>query len=409
MKSSEFQFYLFKMDVDQNNGEVLLPIGLIRINTSSKILSNLLDSISWPLEAPAELWEQIIRCKSKWRDRLGHQPYLELYEDKDKLMHEMQAIDNGIKEDDRQLIRKPMNIYCNSRKEHGLKVLSAFIGKQMKPNTIAKILGVERQMVYRINRVIKRQLKLPKNRTISIDKQKENNKQNLLILIEDFCSLNKHTFYKAEDVKKHIEESKETAEWPSLSSIKRYMKNDLLLTFKKVNVRFKEKWSSSDVVIKTKFMWIFNNIFGQIRKPWYIDEFNISNSSIKTYNWTTKGKQNYWLSAKRGGKINCIAAVTSEKPVHIHMQEESIKMNNFATFIWETIAKLEALEKEEGSTYVLVFDNAAIHVGNRIDEVLKTHERTAITLPPYTPEWSIVEVVINIIKRSLDYDIKKTK
>ena len=190
-------------------------------------------------------------------------------------------------------MRKTINIYQNSRQEHGFKVLSTFTGKQMKPSALARILGVERQMMYRIKREIKRRLRNPKIDPTWLKSKNEIDKQYLLMLIEDFCSANKHIFYKAEDVKKHVEEFKGNVAGPSLSSIKRYMKNDLSLTFKKVNVRFKEKWSSSDMMMKTKYAWIFNNIFDQVRKPCYIDEFNVSNSSIKTYSWTKRGEQNY--------------------------------------------------------------------------------------------------------------------
>ena len=101
------------------------------------------------------------------------------------------------------------------------------------------------------------------------------------------------------------------------------MKNDLSLTFKKVNVRFKEKWSSGDMMMKTKYVWIFNNIFDQVRKPCYIDEFNVSNSSIKTYSWTKRGEQNYWLSWKRGGKNQLYCCCNKREACeYLHAKEE---------------------------------------------------------------------------------------
>ena len=56
----------------------------------------------------------------------------------------------------------------------------------------------------------------------------------------------------------------------------------------------------------------------------YIDEFNISSTSIKTYNWSVRGCQDYWFADKKSSKLNCIIAVSADGPVDIFIQEDSI-------------------------------------------------------------------------------------
>ena len=80
---------------------------------------------------------------------------------------------------------------------------------------------------------------------------------------------------------------------PSLSTIKRWMKIDLQLSFKKINVRFKNSWTPEDQLSKLKYKWIYFWLIREKHIIIYMDEFNSSDSSIKYYSWTTKGQQKY--------------------------------------------------------------------------------------------------------------------
>ena len=141
----------------------------------------------------------------------------------------------------------------------------------------------------------------------------------------------------------------------------------------------------------------------------YIDEFNISSTSIKTYNWSVRGCQDYWFADKKSNKLNCIIAVSADGPVDIFIQEDSIKAENFSSFVEGIVQKLRSSENDADSETVLVYDNASIHISKLVQKTIDRIRWAVVTLPPYTPEWNDSEVVINIIKRKLDSDIKQNK
>ena len=56
------------------------------------------------------------------------------------------------------------------------------------------------------------------------------------------------SFYTASDVRRCLCSSKTIGKTPSLTTIRNWMKADLKLAFKKVNLRFKTKWSPADLI-----------------------------------------------------------------------------------------------------------------------------------------------------------------
>ena len=181
------------------------------------------------------------------------------------------------------------------------------------------------------------------------------------------------------------------------------------MAFKKVNLRFKPAWTAHNLLLKLKFLWIFRFIIERKHYVLYIDEFNISDASFKSFNWSQRGNQDYWFSNRKLIKHNCIIAVSNNGPKNIHMQASSINAENFVSFVNETIDKLNLENKNTKMNVVLIFDNAPIHTAGIVEKSISKANWWALTLPPYTPEWNDAEPVINIIKQKLDRDLKCRK
>ena len=195
---------------------------------------------------------------------------------------------------------------------------------------------------------------------------------------------------------------------PSLSTIRRWMKTNLQLSFKKVNIRFKQLLTSEDQVTKLKYLWVYLWLVRENYHIVYIDEFNVSDSTIKLYNWTIKGKSNYWFGNRKQNKLNWIIAISNEGPHNIHVHEESTTATAFALFVKETIKTLQSRGRTN-LKIVLIFDNASVNVAKNVDEAIQKWKCLAVTLPPYTPEWNNSEMAINIIKRKIDGELKRNK
>ena len=278
-----------------------------------------------------------------------------------------------------------------------------------KPRRIASRLGISRDKVYNLRRELKRKAKSNETQTLRMTDQQEIRKAAAIEFIKDFIREHAHRFYTASDVRRCLLDSEVIDKIPSLTTIRNWMKTHLKLAFKKVNLRFKAKWSTADLIVKLKYLWIFRSLKDRGCNIVYIDEFNISSTSIKTYNWSVRGCQDYWFADKKSNKLNCIIAVSADGPVDIFIQEDSIKAENFSSFVEGIVQKLRSSENDADSEIVLVYDNASIHISKLVQKTIDRIRWAVVTLPPYTPEWNDSEVVINIIKRKLDSDIKQNK
>ena len=87
------------------------------------------------------------------------------------------------------------------------------------------------------------------------------------------------------------------------------------------------------------------------------------------------------------------------------MQVKEFTTLTFISFISETILKLQKENNDQKTSYVLIFDNAKIHIGKLVDKTLLNFKIAALTLPAYTPEWNLAELAINFIKSRLNRNL----
>ena len=290
-----------------------------------------------------------------------------------------------------------------------IKVSINAIRTCQKPRLITSTLSISRELVYSLRRELRRKARVNKGLVQQLPSNQNICKAAALEIISEFCKENMHRFYTASDVK-HKLESLSMFDWsPSLPTIRRWMNQDLRLSFKKVNIRFKKSWTPEDTIIKLKFLWIFCWLVKENYHLVYMDQFHIQDSTIKTYNWSIRGKQNYWFGNKKGNKLNWVVAISEYGPYNINIQNDSMNADAFSLFIEETIEKMRRKSEDLNPKICLVFDNASINVGKKVNNMILKWDWGAITIPPYTPEWDPSEIVINLIRQRLDRDLKQHK
>ena len=162
-----------------------------------------------------------------------------------------------------------------------------------------------------------------------------------------------------------------------MCSIRNWMKSDFMLSFKKVNIRFKPTWTSEDLIAKLKYLWILRFLSINNYHITYMDEFGICDSSIKQYNWSPRGVQNYWFGQKKANRFNWIIGVSNSGRTNIHIQKDPIDSAAFASFVTDTYEKLRNVNEIPDNRIVFVFDNASIHKSSkrsdREDKLMSSH------------------------------------
>ena len=363
-----------KEEADSRDPQLM---GYIKVKNGGDKLAQTLESLNWPLLQPSQICQRILQ---NFYEESMHTDSID-----ESQFDEMVA---------RHTISSPS---CGQTTVYKQEVI--------RPRLLAQKLGVSRESIYTINREIRRQLK--RGRHIHFEEPANNNTDKDVILssIFSYCETNKHVFYTCNDVKDHLQRSTRIRKLPSTTTIARYLKNNIGLSFKKVNIRSTSLWSNSDVITKLKYSWIYHNLCSRGYMITYIDEFNISDTSIKKYSWTRRGSQNYWFGPRRLKKINWIIVVCEAKPVHIMTTNENIDSSTFWKFLTEASAKVKEEIGSDNRRHAFVFNNAPIHGANYVRNKIQSLKQLAVALPPYTPEWNPVELTIKIIKSRLDWSI----
>ena len=75
----------------------------------------------------------------------------------------------------------------------------------------------------------------------------------------------------------------------------------------------------------------------------FIDEYNVSESDMRLYNWSLKGREDYLINQPRRQSLHIIAAVTDEQLLCCEVITETIKAENFLAFLSEVKTVIEQL------------------------------------------------------------------
>ena len=264
--------------------EIVKSGGLFRVDGTRVKLTKLMETVDWLINQLNEIVEELFEYFSHQHHAFQREKLAKYEEETNYFMidwYEMKDESRPEEELEPSSAAKVRSLLPNA-----LRRIPC-----MKPRTLATKLGTSRDRIYSIKREIKKQLHSKRNRFPKILKQVKFDKQTMLDTIASFWNKKKHYFFWTNDVKKHLEDTIKPYQTPSISTIRRWVKRDLNMWFKKVNIRFRECWTSEDLINKMKFLWICRSFISDSIKPVFWDKFNISNCTSKQYTWTKKGSQ----------------------------------------------------------------------------------------------------------------------
>lgn len=128
----------------------------------------------------------------------------------------------------------------------------------------------------------------------------------------------------------------------------------------------------------------------------FLDESGAHLAMTRLYGRTFGGSRLRWPTPyHRGNKFSLISAISTEKVVASLYFEESIEGELFSGFVEHCLCKtLEPRHK-------LIMDNVAFHKVKRAEELIKATGAEIIYLPPYSPDYSPIELMWSKIKSVL--------
>jgi hypothetical protein len=133
----------------------------------------------------------------------------------------------------------------------------------------------------------------------------------------------------------------------------------------------------------------------------YIDEASFSPQGISTYTWQKKGDRTKLLRSP-DRDINTIAAWICKKKYAFMLKKGSTQENHMIRFfelLDDMLVDWFGVDYRKSTIFVL--DNACVHTSSKVINYIAQKDLSAITLPPYTPEFNPIERVFHNVKKRL--------
>ena len=127
-----------------------------------------------------------------------------------------------------------------------------------------------------------------------------------------------------------------------------------------------------------------------------LDESGFSLSLYQHYGWATRGKRVVEaVPVNRGKNLSVLGALDQEGMLAIRHKEGAIKREDVEDFL-----KQDVLPRLLPGS-VLVLDNARIHQGKAIEQIVADAGCQLLYLPPYSPDFSPIELAWAWIKAAV--------
>ena len=126
----------------------------------------------------------------------------------------------------------------------------------------------------------------------------------------------------------------------------------------------------------------------------FLDEMGISLALCLMYGWGEKGQDLIaQVASKRGKNLSVIGAFDNLGMICTQSQLGAMKRTDFERFLSEELLT----QLTPGS--VLILDNASIHRGGKIAELVEKAGCRLLYLPPYSPDYNPIELAWGYVKR----------
>ena len=210
---------------------------------------------------------------------------------------------------------------------------------------------------------------------------------------------NSNNAYDAKEVSDYVNNSLNTT-YP-VYFIRNIMKNELKLSFKRVNPRpnriniEKLKWTRLLFIVNFCKAITANTLIVNI------DEASINRHITKNYSWTIKGKQWEALNTPFTGSTSICMAICSNGSWICLLTNQTFNSNRFLVFFEYLEDWLKCNKYFNYEEILLIMDNCSIHKTEAIKNKINNKDIKLMYLPPYTPQWAPIEDCFALIKNKL--------
>ena len=133
----------------------------------------------------------------------------------------------------------------------------------------------------------------------------------------------------------------------------------------------------------------------------FIDEFSLSDRSLKFFGWSEKGKSGYVNSILDSFSMSFFVAFSADRFYGIMGVEGTGNSQKFIHFLSKVLKERMKLSLEEERNLVIVLDNSSIHKTLEVSKFVVGSNIRMLTIPPYEPSLNPVEKFILAVKSKI--------
>lgn len=231
-------------------------------------------------------------------------------------------------------------------------------------------------------------------------------------LVEDiskFWKTNEAKCYTVQEIREHLKQRHPDEVIPSITTVRRYLRNALGLSYKRVSWRPLK--TSTGCFVNDRLMYI--KFIQEAEKEGcvviQIDEFSVNRNSYPSMWWSKKRQSGYSFQEMANESFSNIAAISSSWIEWLAVSKSRTNGDVFCAFLKKLISEIKRKYDIEREKVILTWDGARYHLMDKVKTLLVAEGIMMVQTVAYTPEFSPVELFINWVKNKIRKRIRKFK
>ena len=209
--------------------------------------------------------------------------------------------------------------------------------------------------------------------------------QQQLFAIQELVDLHRGNAIKLASVRAHLIRNFPNSKIPCLSTIGRYMKSKLKLSYKTLEKKHPTSTKPENWRKFFESAWVQSTLEKQGVELIYIDEFSINTRHLKYKGWSRIGHKGYISVNLEEFSMSFIWALSRERVYGIMGCPGSIDhtvVRHFIKLMWAYRSKIPT---SANMPFAIVFDNAFVHACSPMVEFYEKSNLKVVSIRPYSP------------------------
>ena len=185
------------------------------------------------------------------------------------------------------------------------------------------------------------------------------------------------------------------------STISRCLNKELGYTFGKLEKKAKPSLTETSIRRVLEGAYVQKCMAKQDIEWVLFEEFSVNTRHHRYRGWRMRGHKGYIKVDTNEFSMSFIVGVSARKVYGIVGSLSSITSSEVKTYIKQLVETRNQEKDNANDDFVLIYDNAKVHVSKVMKDFVKKTKIRALSIPPYSPFLNATEKLINCIKMKL--------